>query len=77
MRVTVSREKCIASGMCVLTCSQLFAQSENDGSVEVLTNHPAIMLIDRVKEVVSNCPAQVFRIEDAENTSELLIESED
>ncbi|GCE30054.1 hypothetical protein KDA_55380 [Dictyobacter alpinus] len=76
MRVIVSASNCIASGMCVLACPQVFAQNEIDGSVEVLDHHPPASLFASIHNVVSNCPAQVFRIEDPDTHSDILIEEE-
>lgn len=74
MRILVSKDKCIAGGMCVLACSQVFTQDDSDGSVEVLDRHPSPVLIAKVKEAVRNCPAQVFHIEDEENVLEVSIQ---
>jgi ferredoxin len=60
--------------MCVLACSQVFTQDDNDGSVEVLDRHPSLTLIEKIKEAVRNCPAQVFRIEDEDEAREISIE---
>jgi ferredoxin len=76
MKVIVSTDKCIASGMCVLACPQVFTQSDVDGTVEVLDVHPPLTLIDKVKGAVEGCPAQVFRIEDEDNATEVVFEKE-
>jgi ferredoxin len=77
MRVIVSTDKCIASGTCVLTCPQVFTQQESDGVVHVFNAHPSLELMKKVRAVVDNCPAQVFTIEDEENTSELTLVEDD
>jgi ferredoxin len=77
MRVIVSTDKCIASGTCVLTCPQVFTQRESDGVVHVLNVHPSLEFMQKIREAVNNCPAQVFSIEDEENTSELTLVEED
>jgi ferredoxin len=77
MRVIVSTDKCIASGTCVLTCPQVFTQRESDGVVHALDTRPSLAFMQKIKEAVANCPAEVFTLEDEENTSEIhLIEEE-
>jgi ferredoxin len=77
MRVIALTEKCIGSGVCVLACPQVFAQRESDGVVQVLNEHPPLALLKKVQDAVSGCPAQVFLIEDEENTSELIVVEDD
>lgn len=77
MRVLVSSDKCVASGMCVLASPTVFTQSDADGTVEILDGHPAATLAAKVREAVYNCPAQVFSIEDEDNTSEIIVVHED
>jgi ferredoxin len=76
MRVLVSADKCVASGMCVLASSAVFSQSDADGTVEILDGHPASTLAAKVREAVYNCPAQVFTLEDENNTTEITIVKE-
>lgn len=73
MRVLVSADKCIASGMCALASPTVFTQSDADGSVEILSESPEPSVIKAVREAVNNCPAQVFTLEDEENTAEITI----
>lgn len=77
MRVVVSTDKCVASGMCVLASPTVFTQSDADGSVEILDEHPSMTLINKVREAVNNCPAQVFSIEDEDDTSQITVARED
>jgi ferredoxin len=44
-RVIADRDKCIASGACVLACSDVFVQDE-DGIVVVLQELPLVELWD-------------------------------
>jgi ferredoxin len=77
MRVIAFTDKCIASGSCVLACPQVFTQRESDGVVDVLNGHPPLELLKKVKQAVGLCPAQVFTIEDEENTTELTVVVDD
>jgi len=71
MRIIVSTDKCIASGSCVLACSQVFTQRESDGVVQVLNPHPELHMLTKLRAVVDGCPAEVFAIEEEENTTEI------
>ncbi|GCE07428.1 ferredoxin [Dictyobacter aurantiacus] len=77
MRVIALTQKCIASGSCVLACGQVFTQSESDGTVEILQEHPPLELLQKVRYAAEACPAEVFVIEDEENTSELTVTADD
>lgn len=77
MRVIALTNKCIASGVCMLTCPEVFGQRDSDGVVQVLNARPPLTLLKKVQDVVSSCPSQVFYIEDEENTSELIVVEDD
>jgi ferredoxin len=77
MRVIAFTDKCIASGSCVLTCPEVFTQRDSDGVVDVLNEHPPLKLIKKVQQAVGLCPAQVFTVEDEENTAELIVVVDD
>lgn len=73
MHVIAQTQKCIASGTCVLTCPQVFEQRDEDGVVHVVDEHPSLTLLARVRQVVDLCPAQVFRLENEDETGELTV----
>lgn len=73
MKVTALTSRCIGSGVCVLTCSQVFSQREEDGVVELLQAHPAPELLPKVQQAVAACPAEVFVVEEADDRSELTL----
>nr|BBH85505.1 ferredoxin [Thermosporothrix sp. COM3] len=77
MKVTAFTDRCIASGSCVLACPQVFDQRETDGVVRVLQERPPLELLEKVKNAAFVCPAQVFTVEDEENTSELIVVEDD
>jgi ferredoxin len=77
VRVIASTQKCIASGNCVLACSNVFEQRDSDGTVHVLNERPALALLAKVRQVVDLCPGQVFTIEDEANASELVVVEND
>jgi ferredoxin len=77
VRVVAYTQKCIASGNCVLACSDVFEQRDSDGTVHVLNERPALVLLAKVRQVVDLCPAQVFTIEDEANEAELVVVEDD
>ena len=77
MKVIALTNRCIASGSCVLTCSQVFSQRESDGVVELLQEHPPLDLLKKVQQAVYACPAQVFVVEEEDNLSELSLTTND
>jgi ferredoxin len=77
MKVIAFRNRCIASGACVLTCSQAFSQRESDGTVEILQEHPSLDLLQQVQQAVAACPSQVFVVEEEEDLSQLTLTTND
>jgi ferredoxin len=73
VRVIAYTQKCISGGNCVLACSDVFEQRDSDGTVHVLNERPALTLLQKVRQAVDFCPAQVFTIEDETNQSELVV----
>ena len=40
MKVTVDRDKCVSSGMCVMNAAEVFDQCDDDGVVVLLVDAP-------------------------------------
>lgn len=62
MKITIDRDKCIASGACVIATPEVFAQ-DDDGIVIVLDEQPDSSLLDKVNEAAWACPAMVIEVE--------------
>ncbi len=77
MKVTALRNRCIASGACVLAASQVFDQRESDGVVELLQAHPSLDQLKKVQQAVAACPSQVFVVEEEDDLSELTLTTND
>jgi ferredoxin len=77
MKVTALTNRCIASGACVLACSQVFDQRESDGVVKILQEHPSLDLLKKVQNAAAACPSQVFVVEEEEDHSELTLSTND
>ena len=61
--VFVDKDKCIASGACVLSAADVFAQDE-DGIVEVLTENPPPDRVNATLAAARACPAAAIWVED-------------
>jgi ferredoxin len=57
----VDRDKCVASGACVLAAPSIFSQDE-DGIVEVLEPHIPASEEDAARDAIDACPAAVIEI---------------
>lgn len=77
MKVIAFTRRCIASGVCVLACSQVFSQRESDGVIELLQKHPSLDQLKKVQQAVAACPSQVFVVEEEDDLSELLLSTTD
>jgi ferredoxin len=77
MKVTALRNRCIASGACVLAASKVFSQRDSDGVVELLQEHPSLDQVQKVRQAVAACPSQVFVVEEEDNLSELTLTTDD
>lgn len=64
MRVTVDPEKCLTSGLCVVTDGQVFDQDEASGTAIVLTVSPPPDAYERVRQAAQLCPGQAIIIEE-------------
>ncbi|WP_328822497.1 ferredoxin [Micromonospora rubida] len=55
-------ERCVGSGMCVLTVGEVFDQCQDDGKVIVLRPEPPAETQDAVREAVDLCPAAAIAL---------------
>jgi ferredoxin len=64
VKVTVDADKCISSGMCVMNAGEVFDQSDDDGVVVLLVEHPETDQADGARSAATACPALAITIED-------------
>jgi ferredoxin len=62
MRVVADTSRCIGSGQCVLTEPAVFDQSEDDGTVIVLVEHPGNAELEKARLAVQNCPSRALSL---------------
>jgi ferredoxin len=64
LRILADRERCVGSGMCVVTEPRLFDQNEHDGRVELLAGRPGPDLVVGARDAVDLCPAGALSLVD-------------
>lgn len=62
MKVTVDRDRCCSSGLCVLTVPEVFDQSEQDGVVTLLRTEPPEALREDIEDAVAVCPGRAISL---------------
>ena len=64
MKVSVDRDKCVSSGMCVMNATEVFDQSDDDGVVILLVETPAPELDEETRKAAAACPALAIHLEE-------------
>lgn len=62
MEVRVDRERCVASGLCMVHVPEVFDQSDEDGKVLLNTPMPEAALIGAVQAAVARCPNRAITL---------------
>ncbi|MFC4536138.1 ferredoxin [Sphaerisporangium dianthi] len=62
MRIKADTERCVGAGMCALTAPEVFDQSEEDGTVLLLTEEPAAKDEAAAGRAVQVCPSGALSI---------------
>lgn len=62
MRIVADLTRCVGAGQCVLTEPELFDQSEEDGTVVVLDEHPGNGRLEKAEQAVHICPSQALSL---------------
>lgn len=68
-RVSVDRDACIGSGLCLGRISAVFDQSDDDGLVVLLDAAPAPELHEAVRDAARDCPSGAITVTDDEPDS--------
>jgi len=62
MRIVTDTARCVGAGQCALTEPSVFDQSDEDGTVVLLTDHAEGDTLANVQEAVDLCPSQAISI---------------
>lgn len=60
--IEVNQDICVGGGQCVFVAPEIFTQRDEDGVVELLTEHPSDDQIPLVEEAIEVCPARVIAL---------------
>ena len=63
MKVIVDEFRCDAHGVCVDACPEVFALSDEDDKVRLLTDEPDESLREAVNRAVALCPKAAITLE--------------
>ena len=64
MRIVADTGRCVGAGQCALTEPRVFDQSDEDGTVVLLTDQADGEVLDNVREAVDLCPSQALSLKD-------------
>jgi ferredoxin len=62
MRVVTDTGRCVGAGQCALTEPAVFDQSDEDGTVVLLTEHVEGDIVPNVEEAADLCPSQAISL---------------
>ncbi|MEU8307122.1 ferredoxin [Actinomadura sp. NPDC048955] len=65
MRIVADHDLCLGAGQCALFAPEVFDQSDEDGTVVLLTESPPGDLHETVRQAVRMCPNQVISLHEA------------
>jgi ferredoxin len=64
MRIVTDTARCVGAGQCALTEPSVFDQSDEDGTVVLLTETAEGDTLENVREAVDLCPSQAISLEE-------------
>ena len=64
MRIVTDTGRCVGAGQCALTEPRVFDQSEEDGTVVLLTDQADGEVLENVREAIDLCPSQALSLTD-------------
>lgn len=64
MRIVTDTGRCVGAGQCALTEPAVFDQSDEDGTVVLLTDQAEGETLDRVREAIDLCPSQALSLKE-------------
>jgi ferredoxin len=62
MRIVTDTGRCVGAGQCALTEPAVFDQSDEDGTVVLLTDHADGDVLKNVEEAIDLCPSQAISL---------------
>jgi ferredoxin len=65
MRIVTDTGRCVGAGQCALTEPAVFDQSDEDGTVVLLTDEAEGETLDRVRQAIELCPSQALSLKES------------
>ena len=62
MKVSVDRDRCCSSGLCVLALPEVFDQDDEVGAVILVQSEPAESLREDLEDAVAMCPGRAISL---------------
>jgi ferredoxin len=66
MRINADENRCVGAGQCVLAAPSVFDQSDEDGTVVLLSDRVDDAHADAIREAVTLCPSGALSLVDDE-----------
>ncbi|MEU4822005.1 ferredoxin [Actinomadura citrea] len=70
MRIVADHDHCLGAGQCALYAPEVFDQSDEDGTIVLLTESPPGNLHETVRQAARMCPNQVISLQEHETADE-------
>jgi ferredoxin len=64
MRIVTDTGRCVGAGQCALTEPSVFDQSDEDGTVVLLTDQVEGDVLANVREAIDLCPSQALSLKE-------------
>ncbi len=64
MRIVTDTGRCVGAGQCALTEPSVFDQSDEDGTVVLLTDQVEGDVLENVREAIDLCPSQALSLKE-------------
>ncbi|MFL6125059.1 ferredoxin [Actinophytocola sp.] len=64
MRIVTDTGRCVGAGQCALTEPRVFDQSDEDGTVVLLTDQAEGEVLNNVQEAIDLCPSQALSLKE-------------
>jgi ferredoxin len=64
VKVTVDRDACVSSGMCVMNAPEVFDQDDVEAVVVLLVEEPGAELAEDTRKAAAACPALAIHLEE-------------
>ena len=65
MRIVTDTGRCVGAGQCALTEPAVFDQSDEDGTVVLLTDRAEGDVLANVREAIDLCPSQALSLKES------------